>query len=330
MSRFYKPYDEERMICALCRHYCKIKTGKTGICGVNKNVGGKIECLVYGYPSALAIDPIEKKPLYHFLPNSKSFSLGTVGCNFHCPFCQNWSISQTSDIDKSHYFAPEDIVALAREHHCASIAYTYNEPTIFYPYARDIALEAQKYGIKNVFVSDGYESPEVIEDMAGLIDAANVDLKAFNAEYYQKELGGNLQHVLDNLKLFIEKGIWIEVTTLIVPSKNDSDAELRGIANFIAQELGVQVPWHISAFHPDYKEQGLPRTSMDTLKRAYRIGKEAGLYYVYMGNAGVENPTRCPKCETALIDRQYYNVIENNLVDGKCLSCGYQLDGIFA
>ncbi|HHH19337.1 MAG TPA: AmmeMemoRadiSam system radical SAM enzyme [Campylobacterales bacterium] len=330
MSQFYKPYNDEWMICTLCQHYCKIKEGKTGICGVNKNVGDKIECLVYGYPSALAIDPIEKKPLYHFLPNSQSFSLGTVGCNFHCPFCQNWSISQTSNIDKRRYFSPEEIVALAREHRCASIAYTYNEPTIFYPYARDIALEAQKYRIQNVFVTDGYESMEVIEDMVGIIDAVNVDLKAFDATYYQKSLGGNLQKVLDNLKLFIAKGIWVEMTTLIVPTKNDSDEELSRIANFIAQALGVHVPWHISAFHPDYKEQDTPRTSLDTLERAYRIGKEAGLNYVYMGNAGVENPTVCPACETTLIERQYYRVRANHLVDGCCPSCGYHLEGIFS
>ena len=329
MSRFYKPYDDRRIICTLCQHYCKIKEGKTGICGVNKNVGDRVECLVYGYPSALAIDPIEKKPLYHFLPNSKSFSLGTVGCNFHCSFCQNWSISQTSNIDKSRYFAPKDIVALAYKHQCASIAYTYNEPTIFYPYARDIAIEAQKYGIKNIFVTNGYESVEVIEDMVGIIDAANVDLKAFNEEYYQKSLGGNLKKVLDNLKLFVKKGIWIEVTTLIIPNKNDSSEELSSIANFIAKELGVHVPWHISAFHPNYKEQDTPQTSLDRLELAYNIGKEAGLNYIYMGNVGVENPTLCPKCKRILIERHYYAVSSNSLVDGCCLSCGYKLDGIF-
>ncbi|MCH9740883.1 MAG: AmmeMemoRadiSam system radical SAM enzyme [Epsilonproteobacteria bacterium] len=329
MSKFYKPYSEDRMVCTLCQHYCKIKTGKTGICGVNKNVGDKMECLVYGHPSALAIDPIEKKPLYHFLPNTKSFSIGTVGCNFHCPFCQNWSISQTSKIDETNYYSPEQIVALARDNSCASIAYTYNEPTIFYPYARDIALDAQKYGIKNVFVTDGYESTEVIEDMVGVIDAVNIDLKSFNEHYYKKELGGDLHKVLKNLKLFVEKGIWVEITTLIVPSKNDSDEELRQIASFIAKELGVHIPWHISAFYPDYKEQRLPRTSQESLNRAYTIGKEAGLNYIYMGNAGVENPTVCPECSKVLIERQYFGVQCNELLDGCCPSCGYKLEGIF-
>jgi len=329
MSQFYKVQSEDRVMCTLCQHYCKIKEGNTGICGVNKNVGGKIECLVYGYPSALAVDPIEKKPLYHFLPNTLAFSLGTVGCNFHCPFCQNWGISQTSTIDKSKYFSPERIVQLAVENGSKSIAYTYNEPTIFYPYARDIALEAQKYGLKNVFVSDGYESKEVIEDMVGIIDAANIDLKAFNEAYYKKELGGNLNTVLESLKLFVQKGIWVEVTTLIVPTKNDSEEELTKIATFIAEELGVHVPWHISAFHPDYKENDLPRTSIETLEKAYGIGKKVGLKYIYMGNCGRENPTLCPQCGERLIERSYFNVKENHLVKGHCPSCHYKLEGVF-
>ena len=183
---FYKPYKETKLICTLCQHYCKIKEGKTGICGVNQNVGDKIECLVYGYPSAINVDPIEKKPLYHFLPGTKSFSLGTVGCNFHCSFCQNWSISQTHDIDKSRYFSPEQIVQLAIDNGCESIAYTYNEPTIFYPYARDIAVLAQKSGLKNVFVSNGFESSELIDDMKGIIDAVNIDLKSFDPKYYKR------------------------------------------------------------------------------------------------------------------------------------------------
>ncbi len=329
MTKFYKPYKEDRLICTLCQHYCKIKKGKTGICGVNENVGERIKCLVYGYPSALHVDPIEKKPLYHFLPGSKSFSLGTVGCNFHCPFCQNWTISQTHNIDKSNYYSPELIVKLALENGCKSIAYTYNEPTIFYPYARDIALEAKKYGIKNVFVSNGFESTEVINDMPGIIDAANIDLKSFDAKYYQKELGGNLQKILDNLKLFVKNGIWIEVTTLIIPTKNDSDEELNQIAKFIADELGVNIPWHISAFHPDYKQQDLPPTSVDTLKRAYDIGKNVGLEYVYMGNIGYENPTECPKCGEVLIERNYFSVGQNRIVKGHCPSCNEKIEGVF-
>lgn len=328
--KFYKPTDKgERLTCILCQHYCKIKEGQTGICGVNKNVGDKIECLVYGYPSAMNIDPIEKKPLYHFLPGTKAFSFGTVGCNFHCPFCQNWNISQTHDIDTSHYFSPERMVQLALEYDCRSIAYTYNEPTIFYPYARDIALEAQKHGLKNVFVSNGFESSEVIDDMKGIMDAVNADLKSFDPKYYKKELGGNLENILENLKHFMANGIWLEVTTLIVPTQNDSDEELEKIAEFIAKELGVDVPWHITAFHPDYKELDLPPTSVNTLKRAYDIGKKHGLNYIYIGNANFETPTRCPSCDEVLIERDYFRHTQNHLKGSQCPKCGTTIAGVF-
>ena len=327
--KFYKPYKENRIECLLCQHHCKIKEGQTGICGINKNVGDKIECLVYGYPSAMNIDPIEKKPLYHFLPGSKAFSFGTVGCNFHCPFCQNWSISQTHKIDKSRYFSPELIVQLAIENDCQSIAYTYNEPTIFYPYARDIAIEAKKYGLKNVFVSNGFESSEVIEDMKGVMDAVNADLKSFDPKYYKKELGGNLEKILENLKHFVANGIWVEVTTLIVPTQNDSDEELDKIAGFIAKELGVDVPWHITAFHPDYKERDLPPTSIETLKRAYNIGKRHGLNYIYIGNVNHETPTRCPSCDAVLIERDYFRNTTTHLNGAKCPHCDTVIPGVF-
>ena len=326
---FYKPYKETKQVCLLCQHYCKIKEGNTGICGVNKNVGDKIECQVYGYPSAINVDPIEKKPLYHFLPGSKSFSLGTVGCNFHCSFCQNWSISQTHDIDKSRYFSPEQIVQLALEHDCESISYTYNEPTIFYPYARDIALEAKKFGLKNVFVSNGFESSEVIDDMKGIIDAANIDLKSFDPKYYKKNLGGNLDKILENLKHFVRNGIWVEVTTLIVPTQNDGEEELDSIASFIANELGVDVPWHVTAFHPDYKEQELPATSIETLKMAYDIGKKHGLNYVYIGNVNYETPTRCPSCDEVLVERDYFRQTTNHLSGSQCPKCGNKIPGVF-
>ena len=328
MMQYYKE-ENERLICLLCHHHCKLKEGQTGICGVNKNTGGKIECLVYGYPGAINIDPIEKKPLYHFLPGSKSFSIGTVGCNFKCPFCQNWGLSQERMIDKRRYFSPKEIAQSAFNNSCESISYTYNEPTIFYPYAKDIALEAKKLGLKNVYVSNGFESTEVINDMKGVIDAANIDLKSFDEKYYKKELGGRLDKILDNLKLFIKNGIWTEVTTLIVPTKNDSEEELRSIASFIAKELGTHVPWHISAFHPDYKEQDLPRTSFETLQRAYNIGKHYGLKYVYIGNIGYENPTLCPNCGEELIKREYFNTQKNIIRKGECPKCKHKLDGVF-
>jgi len=329
MSSFYKKYSDSRLICTLCQHYCKIRPDREGICGVNRNIGDRVECLVYGYPSAVAVDPIEKKPLYHFLPDTKAFSIGTVGCNFRCPFCQNWTISQTAKIDRSRYFSPKEIVKLAIEYNSSTIAYTYNEPTIFYPYARDIALLARRRGIKNIFVTNGYESKEVVLDMQGVIDGANIDLKSFNPIYYRRELGADLDRVLETIKLFKEVGIWIEITTLIIPTKNDTQEELREIATFISNELGREVPWHISAFSPNYKEQNLPRTSYETLNMAYNIGKEAGLYYIYIGNINFNNETICPKCRTKLITRGFFSVERNNLIDGKCFNCGYKLDGVF-
>ena len=325
----YYTHEGSRLVCLLCAHYCHLKEGQKGICGVNQNVNGAITNLVYGYPVALHVDPVEKKPLYHFMPDTRALSLGTIGCNFKCPFCQNWSISQEKELHSKEYFEPEQIIELALKYECASIAYTYNEPTIFYPYAKDIALLAHERGIKNIFVTNGFESSEVIDDMVGIIDAANVDLKSFNHDYYKKELGGGLETILENLKHFKRNGIWIEVTTLIVPTKNDSDVELTSIASFIAKELGEETPWHISAFHPDYHEQGIPATSIETLKRAEAIGKRAGLKHVYIGNVGLENPTKCVSCNAVLIERKRFEVMENHLIDGCCPHCQTKLAGVF-
>lgn len=326
MNYFVK--DDDKLICLLCSHYCKLKENQSGICGVNKNVVGKIECLVYGYPKAINIDPIEKKPLYHFLPNSKTFSLGTVGCNFKCSFCQNWSLSQEKEFKKENYFSPKDIVNLALNNGCSSISYTYNEPTIFYPYIKDIAIEAKKYGLRNIFVSNGFESVEMIKDMENIIDAINVDLKTFDEKYYKK-LGGNLDSLLENLKLFNKSKIWLEITTLVVPSKNDSIEELSSIAKFISSQLSKSVPWHLSAFHPDYKEMSLKRTSLESLNQAFKIGKEYGLEYVYIGNMGLKNITKCKKCNNNLIEREYFNTTKILIKDGKCPNCSTKLDGVF-
>lgn len=327
---FYREGKDGKLICTLCGHYCNISVDNTGICGVNKNTGAQIECLVYGYPAVIHVDPVEKKPLYHFLPKTKTLSLGTVGCNFKCSFCQNHGISQERKINKEKYYSPEDIVKLALTNKCDSISYTYNEPTIFYTYIRDIAILAKQNGLKNVFVTNGFESNEVLEDMAGLIDAANVDLKSFDEKYYKKELGGNLEKLKANLKLFKQLGIWIEVTTLIIPNINDSDEELNEIATFIHKELGDATPWHLSAFHPDYKMLDRPRTPTTTLQKAYKIGKSKGLFYVYMGNAGLENNTYCKKCGEVLLDRITYDTIKDNRKNGIfCHKCGEKLDGVF-
>ena len=322
--------NKEKITCLLCQHYCQLKEGQVGICGVNKNEQGELKTLVYGHPSALNVDPVEKKPLYHLLPGTKALSFGTVGCNFKCPFCQNWQISQEHRVNTDLTITPSQMVDLALEYGAASIAYTYNEPTIFYPYAKDIGVLAKERGIKNIFVTNGFESKEVVEDMPTWLDAANVDLKSWNDAYYKKVLKGGLEAVKDTLRRMVSLGIWVEVTTLLIEGENDSDADLKAMAAFIANELGVHVPWHLSAFHPDYKMQDHNNTTLATLQRAQRIAKEAGLLYVYLGNVPVHGDTYCPECHTLLIDRTGYSVTINNLKDGKCPNCSRVIEGVWS
>jgi pyruvate formate lyase activating enzyme len=305
-----------------------LKEGQVGVCGVNKNEGGRLVNLVYGHPAALNVDPVEKKPLYHFLPGTRTLSLGTVGCNFKCPFCQNWTISQTKEVGRDYHLSPSQIVQLAREYKCKSIAYTYNEPTIFYPYARDIGLLAKREGFKNIFVTNGFESREVIEDMAEWVDGANVDLKSFDPGYYKKVLKGDLEGVLESIRLMKQMGIWVEITTLIVPGSNDSPEELRKIAQFIAT-LDPAIPWHISRFRPDYKETDKPATPMEKLMEAYKIGKEAGLKYIYLGNVTLPAITYCPNCGEELIVRYLFEVASNRLEKGKCPNCKTPIEGVW-
>ena len=329
INYYRKEDDKERITCLLCQHYCKLKEGQVGICGVNKNEHGALKNLVYGHPIALNIDPVEKKPLYHLLPGTTALSFGTVGCNFKCPFCQNWNISQEKKIDRSIYVSPEEMVNIALEHNCSSIAYTYNEPTIFYPYARDIGLIAREKGLKNIFVSNGFESKEIIADMPNWLDAANIDLKSWSDSYYKKVLKGGLEGVKDTLRRMVDAGIWVEVTTLLIEGENDSNEDLEAMANFIAKELGYHVPWHLSAFHPDYKMLDHDYTKLATLQRASKIAKEAGLYYVYLGNVPVHGDTYCPECGELLIDRTGYSVTLNRMIDGKCPKCNRKIEGIW-
>jgi pyruvate formate lyase activating enzyme len=329
MQYYKKEEGKDRIICLLCQHYCKLKEDQIGICGVNKNEGGELKNLVYGHPVALNVDPVEKKPLYHLLPGSRALSFGTVGCNFKCPFCQNWDISQEHRINDSVTVSPQQMVDLALEHQCQSIAYTYNEPTIFYPYAKDIGVIAREKGLKNIFVSNGFESPEIVKDMASWLDAANIDLKSWDDDYYKKVLKGGLEAVKETLRNMVAEGIWVEVTTLLIEGENDSDKDLTEMAEFIANELGRHVPWHLSAFHPDYKMQDHDFTKLDTLKRASEIGKKAGLYYIYMGNVPVHGDTYCPDCGELLIDRTGYSVTINKLEDGHCPKCKREIEGVW-
>lgn len=282
--QYYRSKNNTSITCLLCRHYCTLTESNHGMCGVNFNENGKLVNKTYSHPVAVHIDPIEKKPLYHFLPKTQTFSLGTVGCNFKCPFCQNHSISQTSRIDTTSVYSPEDIVTLAIKHKTHSISYTYNEPTIWYPFARDIGRIAQKKGLKNIFVSNGYQSIEILNDMLSWVDAANIDLKSFSHTYYKKVLNAQLKGVLDTLRFLSQSPIHLEITTLLVPDHNDSDEEITSMARFIAKELNVDIPWHINAFHPDYKMLDTQATKRDTLDKAQSIAEKFGIKHIHIGN----------------------------------------------
>jgi len=272
--------------CALCEHRCQLKPGQSGLCGVNRNEQGELVNLVYGYPVALQIDPVEKKPLRHFLSGTETFSLGTFGCNLHCRWCQNYQLSQTHLATPltTNYYAPAEIVNAALSNNCASISYTYNEPTVFYRYAHDIGMLAKSLDLKNIMVTNGYQTSEVIADMNDWVDACNVDLKSFSAETYQKLCGCRLDIVLRNLKLIANSRIHLEISSLIIPGINDSEAELKAMAEFITNELGSSTVWHVSAFHPDFQLTDRGPTPPETIWRAVETGRKAGLKFVFPGN----------------------------------------------
>jgi len=334
----YEKLDGGRVRCALCAHRCLIADGKRGTCQVRENREGTLYSLVYRRLISQAIDPIEKKPLFHFYPGSTALSIATVGCNFRCTFCQNADISQLPR-DRGRIqgrdVSPEAIIEAAQRHRVRSIAYTYTEPTIFFEYTYDIAQLARQAGIANVYVTNGYMSPEMLEmvtspDDPPLIDAANVDLKAFRDAFYRQQCGATLQPVLDSLKMMKDRGVWLEVTTLIIPGLNDSDEELGDIAQFVATELGVETPWHVSRFHPTYKLTDRAPTPVDTLHRARQIGIAAGLRYVYEGNVfsdGGED-TLCPQCGEVVIRRTGFVVSSRHVREGACAYCGTKLDGV--
>jgi len=332
-AMFYEAMPDNRVRCNLCNHRCKIHEGKRGICGVREDRGGRLYSLVYGKIIAEHIDPIEKKPLFHFLPGSRAFSIGTVGCNFRCKFCQNFDISQYPHQHKGEIVGqdrtPSQIVASAKAGQCKSIAYTYTEPTIFYEFALDTAVLAREEGIKNVFVSNGYMSPEAARYIAPYLDAANIDIKAFTDTFYKKVCGGRLEPVLETIRLLKALGVWVETTTLIIPGLNDGGEELRSIARFV-KGVGPEVPWHVTQFYPTYEMLDKARTPVNTLRRARDIGMEEGLRYVYEGNVPGEGGehTYCPSCGTVLIERYGLELLQNQLHDGTCPECGAAIDGV--
>jgi len=319
--------DDGAADCYLCGHRCHVAEGKTGVCRVRQNRGGTLYSLVYGRLIAEHMDPIEKKPLYHFLPGSLSYSIATPGCNFRCAFCQNWQISQVDAapvFESLGYVEPERVVGSAAAGGALSIAYTYTEPTIFMEFALDCARMAHREGLKNVFVTNGFESPEAVEAMSGLIDAANVDLKAFTDDFYRSQCGGRLQPVLDAIAAMHAAGIHVEVTTLVVPERNDSGEQLAGIAGFLA-DLSPDIPWHISRFHPDYRETSLPPTPVESMRRAEEAGRAAGLHYVYLGNVLLDGSqdTGCPACGKVLVRRRGFARPGVYVTEPRCSECGH-------
>ncbi len=330
-AMLYEELSDGRVHCYLCAHYCTIPKGKKGICHVRQNTSGTLNTLVYGRTIAHNIDPIEKKPLYHFHPGSSSYSIATPGCNFRCDWCQNADISQMPrehDIIMGREAKPEDIVIAARSGECRSIAYTYTEPTVFFEYTLDTSKLAHDAGIANVYVSNGYMTKEMLDIYHPYLDAINIDLKAFSEETYKKHIGAKLQPVLESLKTIKQYGIHLEVTTLIIPTINDDPSEIRDLAQFIAEELGVETPWHISRFHPMYKMPDVPPTAPETLLTAREIGKELGLRFIYLGNISGYNGsnTVCYSCGNLIVERLGYRIRIHGLNDSKCNLCGADLN----
>ena len=349
----YERQEEGKVRCGLCPHRCIIADGRRGSCGVRENRGGTLYSLVWGRPISMAVDPIEKKPLFHFLPGSTSLSLATVGCNLTCAHCQNYSISQhlrdrpdsdagpdgsadtpsgrrdLADIPGDHV-EPGEVVAMAVKRRCASISYTYTEPTIYAEYALDIMALAHQKKIANVFVTNGYMTPAFIGMLKGLLDAANVDLKSSSDGFYKNICGGRVGPVKEAIALLHDAGVWVEVTTLVIPGRNDSDGDLRAVAAFL-RGISPDIPWHVSRFHPDYRLTDAGATPRETLSRARAVGREAGLKFVYAGNVPGDDgeQTLCPGCGATLIERTGFHVSQNRLKGGTCPECRTKVPGVW-
>ena len=332
-GRWWKPLPEGRIQCELCPRDCKLSDGQRGFCFVRQNVGGEMKLTTYGRSSGFCIDPIEKKPLNHFYPGTSVLSFGTAGCNLGCRFCQNWDISKSREMDRlMDQASPEQIADAAKQHGCESVAFTYNDPTIFAEYAIDIAQACHEVGVKTVAVTAGYITDVARPEFYQHMDAANIDLKAFSDRFYHRVCFGQLEPVLDTLKyLRHETDLWFEITTLLIPDENDSDAELHEAAEWFAENLGPDVPWHFSAFHPDFKMLDKGRTPERTLRRAREIAKRKGIRYVYTGNVHDSDggSTWCPSCNRLLIERDWYELGEYHLRQNCCKHCGAEIAGLY-
>lgn len=331
---FYQSLPGLSVRCRLCAHHCLLSEGRRGFCGVRENRSGRLYTLVYRRAAAVNVDPVEKKPLYHFLPGSRSLSIGTAGCNFRCLFCQNSDLSQgvkKGGIPVGTDLPPRAAVLLATGRRCLSISFTYSEPTVFFEYALETAEAACEAGLRNVFVTNGYLEKSPLERIAPFLHAANVDLKSFRDDFYQRLCGAKLRPVLSSLALMKELGAWVEVTTLLVPGENDSPSEIRAIARFICRELGAETPWHISRFFPSFRMAEHPAAPVESIITAREIGLAEGLLFVYPGNVNGApgGNTDCPGCGARLITRRAHSVFENRLADGLCPDCRRQVPGVF-
>ena len=331
-AKYYSKLADKQVQCLMCPRECLLKPGDTGYCTNRKNEGGILRSLVYAKVCSANVDPVEKKPLFHFLPGSTTFSIATAGCNLRCVFCQNWEISQVPYTEvQSRELSPEQVVRLAAENNCASISYTYSEPTAFYEYMFDTAAVAHKHGIRNVMVTSGYINPEPLKELCTVIDAANVDLKGFSDRVYKQVAAAKLAPVLETLKIMKAKGVWLEVGYLVIPTLNDSSKEIGDFSLWVSANLGKDVPVHFLRFFPMHKLTQLPPTPIETLERAFNIARNAGLKYVYIGNVPghrSEN-TYCPNCKNMVIERKGYFLGKINMTKGKCNFCGYKIAGIW-
>jgi pyruvate formate lyase activating enzyme len=331
----WEPVDGGVVVCRLCAHRCRIRPGLRGICGVRENRDGRLLTLVRDRVVSASVDPIEKKPFFHVRPGSRAYSIATAGCNFHCLFCQNWAISQWprehAEGLPGEPFAPAAIVAAARASGCESLAYTYTEPTIFFELALETSRLAAAAGLRNLFVTNGYMTPEALALLAPVLHGANVDLKSFSDRYYRRVCGATLPPVLDTIRELRRRGVWVEVTTLLVTGHNDAPAELAALARFLAS-VDPDMPWHVSAFHPAYRMLEVPPTPAATVRHALELGRDAGLRYVYAGNlpGDPSESTRCPECGERLIHRSGFVVRENRVTGGRCPACGARIAGVWA
>ncbi len=332
-ARYFRKLEGGKIECILCPRKCKLKEGQRGLCFVRGREKDQMVLYTYGRASGFCIDPIEKKPLNHFLPGSPVLSFGTAGCNLFCKFCQNWSISKSREMDiLAEEAPPQKIAEVCSIYSIPSVAFTYNDPVIFLEYAVDTAIECHKRGIKTVAVSAGYILSPAREEFFSYMDAANIDLKGFTQKFYRNLTSGDLNVVLDTLVYIREKtSVWLEITNLLIPGHNDSSKEIRAMCKWIYQNLGEDVPIHFTAFHPDFKMLDTPPTPFSTLKKAYEIAKEEGLLYPYTGNIPDEKTqsTYCPQCKKKVISRRGYNILSYHIKEGKCVFCSYPISGVF-